>query len=594
MIFAAPPPPLTRTQRIIVIGVSIFVVLTRIVALTRTPWEWDEALFSMGVREYDVPSHHPHPPGYPLFMLAAKFVHLFIHNEFRAVQAVTFLAACALFPALFALARELRFPFPVAAGGAALYAFFPGVWYYGGTALSDIPSIVLVLIAAALLLRGCSDRRAYLLGALVLGISAGVRPQNLLVGCAPALVATWCALRRRAWRDIAAAIGIGGAVVFASYAGAALASSSWRGYLEICSIQSRYVRQVDSYLNPHRPSLASLMPDFFVHATRAGARLDVILAVLAAIGLLVALRRPAYLVLVAIFLPFQIFAWFMLDIDNTARYATGYLPMYAILIALALHLLRRWHVDSVLVAACVGYLILWMKPALAEVRKTESPSAAAMHALRRLPPSETIYAHAGMGPYVSDFLPDRPVVFINDEKDLPADPALADAPYVREGTTLSHDAQIFSRSRRSHLATFARHRYFEVSIMRVGDPRVFGSGWYGEEGDGTTAWRWMPSRAAMTLPPVGPHARLTLGFAIPSDLVPAAPTLTVALNGRVIDRARITKEENTKSWDVEARPNAPNDLVLTIEPVFNPSKVHKGDDPRDLGLQLFSYGWRAE
>ncbi len=128
--FAEAPEPLTRTQRNIVIGIAVVVALTRIAALSRTLWDWDEALFCMGVREYDVPSHHPHPPGYPLFVAAAKLVRLVIHNDFRAVQAVVLIAACALFPALFALARELRFPFAVAAGGAALYAFFPNVWHY--------------------------------------------------------------------------------------------------------------------------------------------------------------------------------------------------------------------------------------------------------------------------------------------------------------------------------------------------------------------------------------------------------------------------------------------------------------------------------
>ena len=595
MTFDQPPEPLTRAQRNTVIGISVFVGLTRLLALSRTPWDWDEALFCMGVRSYDVPSHHPHPPGYPLFVLAGKIVRLIIHNDFRALQAVVLIAALALFPALFALARELRFPFAVAAGGAALYAFFPAVWYYGGTALSDIPSIVLVFISATLLLRGCRERRAYLLGALVLGISAGVRPQNLLIGCAPALIATWCAVRRRAWREIAAAIGIGASVVLASYAGAALASSSWHGYLAICAAQSRYVRQVDSFLNPGRPPLVALLRNYFVDPIRAGVRLDAALAAMTALGLLAAFRRASYLVIPAMFLPFQLFAWLMLDMENTSRYAIAYLPMYALFIALALLFPRPATHDPrpLLIAGLIVYLMIWMRPSLGEVRQTESPAAAAMRALLRFPPSQTIYAHGGMGPFVSLYLAGRPVVYIEKESDLPSDPAVARAPYVREGLTLSHDAQVFTRGRNSHLATFARKRYFEVSIVRVGDARVFQDGWYSEEGDGTHAWRWMSSRAVMLLPPAGPRARLTLRFAIPSEAVPAAPVVTLQLNGRVVVRTRIGEEQNEKSWDVDARGDTSNELVVTINRVVNPKREHLGDDARDLGLQLQMYGWET-
>ena len=42
----------------------------------------------------------------------------------------------------------------------------------------------------ALLLAGCRNEHAYLAGAVILAISAGFRPQNLLVGFAPLLIAS--------------------------------------------------------------------------------------------------------------------------------------------------------------------------------------------------------------------------------------------------------------------------------------------------------------------------------------------------------------------------------------------------------------------
>jgi hypothetical protein len=545
---------MTPAQRRIVVALTVLIAATRLLAISRSMWDWDEALFTMGVREYDVPSHHPHPPGYPLFMLAAKIAHVVVRDDFRAVQAVAVLASLALFPALFFLARELRFPFPVAAGGAAICAFFPNVWYYGGTALSDIPSLVLVVLASVLLLRG-----RVVAGALCLGIAIGIRPQNLLIGAVPLAIAMW---RRR---EFVAPITIVAATVIASYAGAALASSSWRDYLAICAVQSRYIRLVDSYLNPGRPSLASLASAIFIHPMHAG-RFDGLLSALAAAGAILGFRHAGTRIAIAMFLPIQLFTWLMLDASNVSRYSIAFLPLYAFLIA---NVFRGWATIP-----CAAYLIVWTLPALNEVRRTDSPVAAAMTSLRSAP---VVYAQGGIAPFANVFL--RHVVPIERESELP----MTDAPFVREGMTITPDAHLFRRDSSGHLSTFVRRHFFEVSVMRARDAAVFGDGWYGEESDGTAAWRWMPGRATMLLPPAGPHARLTMHFRVPTGLT---PTLTLTLNGRFLGSWPCRPES---MLDVVTPSAARNELVLTIAPV-----AHAPNDPRDLGLQLLGYDWRSE
>ena len=103
--------------------------------------------------------HQPHPPGFPLYILAAKIVRPFVPTNFARCQTVTFLAACALFPLAFSLARELRFSFVTSYLGALLFVFFPNVWFYGGTAFSDIAGTAAAIAAAWLLFRGCRDAR---------------------------------------------------------------------------------------------------------------------------------------------------------------------------------------------------------------------------------------------------------------------------------------------------------------------------------------------------------------------------------------------------------------------------------------------------
>src|SRR5216684_1769683 len=129
-----PPAPLTSRQRAIVIAVAVVCALTRFAAMARTLWDWDETLFCLGMRSYDVARHHPHPPGFPAFIGLARITRLFINDDFRSLQALSLVAGMLLFPAMFLLARELRLRFETALVAAALCTFLPNVWFFGGTA----------------------------------------------------------------------------------------------------------------------------------------------------------------------------------------------------------------------------------------------------------------------------------------------------------------------------------------------------------------------------------------------------------------------------------------------------------------------------
>jgi hypothetical protein len=96
----------------------------------------------------------------------------------------------------------------------------------------------------------------------------------------------------------------------------------------------------------------------------------------------------------------------------------------------------------------------------------------------------------------------------------------------------------------------------------------------------------MERRATAMLPKAGPHARLALAFRVPAPLVPAAPTLTVQLNGAVIDRVRCTTEVTSRTWTVDANPNGPNELVLSLD-----RALRTNGDVRELGLRLDAYSW---
>ncbi|MDQ3282974.1 MAG: hypothetical protein M3Q69_16355, partial [Acidobacteriota bacterium] len=154
------PETLTSRERAILIGVAAVCAASRFLALARSLWDWDEALFVLGLRDYDITLHHPHPPGFPVYIAAAKLLQLAGVPDFRALQAINVLAGMLVFPAVYLFARQLRFRFTLSVIAGALFAFLPNVWFFGGGAFSDVPSIVLVLFAVTMLLRSAAPHPA--------------------------------------------------------------------------------------------------------------------------------------------------------------------------------------------------------------------------------------------------------------------------------------------------------------------------------------------------------------------------------------------------------------------------------------------------
>ena len=516
-------------------------------------WDWDEALFCLGVRDYDVPAYRPHPPGFPLFIGAAKLLRRIAGSDFHALQWISLIAACSLFPLAYLLARELRFTKETSFLGALLFVFFPTVWFYGGTAFSDIPAMALSLGAALLLLRG-----SWAGGALLLGIAIGIRPQSLLLGCAPFLAAAWS--QRKEWKRIGAAVAIVTAIAAASYLGAAMASSSLEAYRASVARQGRYIYEVDSIANPARAPMTIAAREFLLRPM-AGGRLSIVVCALALVGLVSVRQAPRVVLACATFAPFAIFAVFMLDVSSAHRFATAYLILYALMAAEGARVLTArltGVAQVVIIVAIVGRYAWWTWPALDEVRSSDSPPVAAMRSLHAAD------ADFSLEPFAGYFLSDR-----------------ASAPHVIEGVTPAASARLFARPR-GRAWEIARHRHFEVSILPREALWTFGNGWYEQEDDGQNAWRWMAVRGVTTLPALAERGRLSLTL---ESVAPRA-IVEVRADGVLIDRFECTPRGMTKEWRIAA--NHPVTLELSTS-----ATARVPGDPRTLGLRLTRYDWRS-
>jgi hypothetical protein len=576
---------MTLIQKRLLLLLAIVVGLTRFLAVAHSINDWDEATFSLGVREYDLNFHHPHPPGYPLFVLAAKAVHLLGVDEYRSLQVVVLLGSFLLFPALVMFARECGFQFATAVCGAGIYVFLPNVWVYSGTGFSDIPATAIGLTACWLLLRGRRDGRSYLLGAILLGIAAGMRTPNLLIGAAPAIVATVHRLRARDFRNVIAATLLGGAIVGGSYLGSALASGTIEQYRDVLRQQSKYVREVDSWRNPQRLPLRQVAKTFFLYPIQQYEQMRWLMVfAVAGVASIAWRRRWTLLFPILMFAPLMLLAWLTLDYQAAGRYAIPYMSLHALYAATFLGVIgRRPAVQAALATAVVLVFAIWVWPALRLQRTSDAPVAAALQWIERsVPKSDQVYVHGWIGPQGEYVLNDRDKTFYEDPREIRTVGLNTWAVEPR----LIRGGHNFVWPRDNPMWKILRQRNFEAVVLRVASLIQYGDGFYSPEQNGPETFRWMGKEARATLPPM-PKGVLAMRIYVPVDTIQPPPTIEVRVNGELLERFVGREAFVEKSWVLTGRKDAPAELVIATSDVVVPAN----GDTRVLGLRIDSMSW---
>jgi hypothetical protein len=208
----------------------------------------DSVNFALGVRDFDVAHHRPHPPGYPLYIAAGKSVAALVGALPGArspssieARSLSILSLASAIGAVFLLYRVFAAPAAVrgetppwtrfhapALAATALTLACPVVWTLAVRPMSDLPGLAAALAAQACLLAAwwwqtpapggdrrltpevvAASGRMIVLGALVAGTAIGVRSQSFWLAV-PLLVAV---LADRIGRGVAGAM-IGAAMTF--------------------------------------------------------------------------------------------------------------------------------------------------------------------------------------------------------------------------------------------------------------------------------------------------------------------------------------------------------------------------------------------
>jgi hypothetical protein len=129
----------------------------------------------------------------------------------------------------------------------------------------------------------------------------------------------------------------------------------------------------------------------------------------------------------------------------------------------------------------------------------------------------------------------------------------------------------------------------QIALTGDSDAR-FAGGWYQvETGAEGATWRWMGKRGEIRLRNQGAEMRLRLRGWAPLELLPAAPTLRISINGQELDRFTAPAGHFTKEYTVPRAVQGGGEtssLVIESSATVTPPK-----DDRQLGYSLTQLVW---
>jgi 4-amino-4-deoxy-L-arabinose transferase-like glycosyltransferase len=200
--------------------------LLRLPFVSHVLWGWDSVLYARAVDRFDPAAMSPHPPGYLVYVLLARFSATVFGDPNSGLVALSVVGGAALACAGYIAARHVA---GQAAGiaAAAILIVSPLVWHQSEIAYpyTILGALAGWLLVGVLLLRP----RAFVLASLGFGIALGIRP-DLSVIAGPLWAAA--ALPRGA-RHVAMVLAAGAAGALLWFVPTAMAAGGVDRYLDL-------------------------------------------------------------------------------------------------------------------------------------------------------------------------------------------------------------------------------------------------------------------------------------------------------------------------------------------------------------------------
>jgi hypothetical protein len=572
---------------------AIVVLITRIVTAPATPWENDEFLFAEAVRKFDPSNYHPHPPGYPLFVLLGKAFSVFVDDPWRALVVLGIVAAPVGFVALALAFRNWIGDADLAVAGALLYYFSASMLVHGTLALSDGVSIAFLALALHAVSRPDDD--AHERNAIAIGVfssaAIGCRPQ-LVVPLLPMLAVVLWRMRTNRQRVACAA-----AFAFVSLMWFLPLVDAAGGFDKVMAYETRqaaYVAAHDANVSRGARSVAQIVIRFVLHPW-GSKYITLPLMVCIALGVPAFARRARALLPLIVFTVVQLaFELVAMDPADGARYSLPAMILFALIVALGLGVLQRsLHSRAAPYAAAAlfaGASWLYVVPIVGtRTRQPSPPVQAAAYAASHFAPGTVVLYDTSLKPHAEFLLARfRPMPI---EKGLDAYYDRPDVPLVMflDGGSTVAEARTFSWPPSDAYGKLTRNVYRQVTLdpVRPAERYLPLRGIYALErtiaGD---EWRWLQRDAALRLPRAH-GSSVTLGFRLPPGTPYHRSVVQVSVNGAPAASATAQQGEVTPltvplpaGGDVEIR--------IHSDQAFVPDAVAHNRDKRSLSVQLTS------
>jgi hypothetical protein len=405
--------------------------LALIFALAHLPYlpqsleDIDSVNFALGVRDFDVANHRPHPPGYPVYIFLGKIAAPIVGSIMTATQSVIeakALAIISLLSGLLAIGSmyvvfaglknrdepEARVPFRSldisAFAATAIAASCPLFWYLAVRPMSDLPGLSVGLAAQACLMLAWwrqapapdGDRRLtraqmsasgrmIVIGAFLAALSIGLRSQTVWFTF-PLLALV---IADRIGRGAAGAL-LGGGIMFV-VGGLAwgipllIASGGLNAYLAALGSQAGEDFAGGAgemlYATPNARALAFALLRTFVYPWDS-TWLAAGVLILAAAGIIQLLLRDrrSLAALMAIAGPYLVFH-LVFQYTSTVRYALPIVPAVAFLAVRGVTLVSERAVPAVAAIVSIAAVAI-ATPALIAYHAQPSPAVRALNEMK--------------------------------------------------------------------------------------------------------------------------------------------------------------------------------------------------------------------
>jgi hypothetical protein len=349
--------------------------------------DFDSVNFALGVRDFDVARHQPHPPGYPVYIALGKLGTAALAltgvsmPDVRGLAMWSALGGAALVLGLFAFFRSLETQSAhPAAIAAILAACCPLVWFSSARPLSDIPGLAVSFAALAALRSGLGAGSPIpVAGAFLAGLAIGIRSQTAMLTM-PMLLFAVIAGRRRLALTGAVALGI---AVWAIPL--VVLSGGPGGYIRSLGRQAGddFTGVVMLWTNPTPRVALEAVLYTFARPWDSPILAGVILSLASAGALLLATRSlRTFAILLLTFGPYTVFHLLFQE-PLTTRYALPIVPLIAYLVAVVLTEAKP-RVMTASTVAIVGAALILAVPATVAFGREPSPIFAFLSEMRLL------------------------------------------------------------------------------------------------------------------------------------------------------------------------------------------------------------------